>query len=156
VAWIIGLLLSSLLQAPAPLHPDFSGTWMWRSRTITRPLTISQTTSELVIEAMGLPQGAGEEAFWLNGRERVETYAHSGFSRKYATAGRWDGEAWVGTVKAYAAWAGNAVPTQPHTTMVRRLGLDAAGTTLTIVSSGHPPPAGFSAGETVDVLSRPR
>jgi hypothetical protein len=148
------MLVAQTAGAPGLEVPDFSGTWVWASRAIARPMLIRQTSEELIVASIGLPQGAVDEAFWLNGTERVETYPSVGFSRKYQTSGRWQGRNWIGTVKAFAGWTETSVAREPHTTMIRRFSLDSTGTRLTIVSSGHLPTSGNRPVEVVDQLVR--
>lgn len=154
------LTLAIMLTAQAAAAPaakqfqDFSGTWAWVSRSIARPMLIRQTSDELIVASIGLPQGAGDEAFWLNGSERLETYQASGFTRRYRTSGRWEAGSWIATVKAYAGWTEATVAREAHTTMIRKFTLDATGTRLTIVSSGDRPAIGGRPVQTIDELVR--
>lgn len=101
---LAAVVLQVLLRAdlPAQTVPDLSGTWIWRSRPIDRPMQIRQSADELVVEAVGLPQGAVDEMFWLNGTVRDQAYPGPGFVRRYRTTGHWEGQTWVATVEAYA------------------------------------------------------
>jgi hypothetical protein len=155
-AWQLGVDgdAKTAMGRPGQQVRDFSGTWAWVTRPIARPMLIRQTSEELIVASMGLPQGAGDEAFWFNGAERVETDQSAGFTRKYQTSGRWQGESWVGTVKAFAGWTEATVAREPHTTMIRRFSLDATRTRLTIVSSGDRPATGGQPVDTIDELVR--
>ena len=151
------LVLFGLTDSQAQEVPDLSGEWTWKSRQIARPLHIQQTRDELIIDAIGLPQGAVQERFWLDGRVRDETYPGPGYVRRYLTNGRWDGRVWVATVKAYAGWTGGRIPAEPHTVVTRWFTLDSSGARLTVTSRGAGgAPAGQSAGDFVYEFERVR
>lgn len=148
------LLVTAGLSVGAAQPPDLTGSWQWKSRDIGRPMQIRQNADELVIEAVGLPQGAVDERFWLDGRVRVETYPGPGFVRRYRTSGRWDGRTWVGTIEAFAGWDEGTVARRPHTVVTRWFTLDESGRRLTVRSHGAGSPSGESPGDYVYQFDR--
>lgn len=157
----LALSAAFVCASPSPQErPTFSGTWQWVSRSVPHPLTIQQTGNELVIASLGLSQGNPvSEVFNIDGSRKTMLYDVQAFWQKQETIGRWDGDAFVGTVIAKAGWKRDG-PVEaislaiPHTVCTRTLRLSPDGRTLTITTSWYSPESGNKQGPIDDRFAR--
>jgi hypothetical protein len=75
-----------------------------------------------------------------------------GYWRRYDTTGRWEGNIFIGTVKATAGWTDNSTPEQanvavPHSICTRTVRVTPDGSGLSIGSHCHSPEQGGGDGE---------
>jgi hypothetical protein len=136
----------------AQVRPDFSGTWQFASRTVAYPLTIQQTSDALTIEARGLPQGPPTEVFALDGSPKTTVLNEYGYWRRYDTTERWEGNIFIGTVRATAGWTDKSTSdganvAVPHTICTRTVRMTADGSGLSIGSHCYSPEQGGANGE---------
>jgi hypothetical protein len=153
-------VLASGAAAPAQSRSEFAGTWRWVSRSVPHPLTIRQTSTDLIIGTMGLVQGnPADETFAVDGSPKATIYDAGDFWRKQETTARWEGSTFIGTVVAKARWKregpGETISlTVPHTVCTRTLRLSADGATLTITTSCYSPDTGRGPQEAIDRFIR--
>jgi hypothetical protein len=122
------------------------------SRQVNYPLVIKQTADQLTIETRSLPQGPQTETFRLDGESNTTVFEEYGYWRRYDTTARWDGDAFVGVVRAKAGWTKERSPESadmalPHTICTRTLRLAPDRNTLEISTVCTSPEQGAATAE---------
>jgi hypothetical protein len=113
---------------------------------------IQQTSDALTIEARGLPQGPPAEVFALDGSPQTTVFHEYGYWRRYDTTGRWQGDTFIGTVRATAGWTATSTPDQanvavPHTICTRTVRMTPDNSGLSIRTHCYSPEQGGGDGE---------